>query len=49
MKNWSCISDQFGPIGPMRGELGVTQIPEFLKNENLTVDFAETQQVNDLP
>jgi len=26
-----------------RGKLGVTQIPEFLENENLTTDFSEIQ------
>jgi len=25
----------------MKGELGVTQISEFLENENLTIDFSE--------
>jgi len=28
----------------MRRELGGTQIPEFLENESLTTDFAETQK-----
>jgi len=32
----------------MRGNLGVTQIQEFLENENLTADFAEIQQFDDL-
>jgi len=30
------------------GELGVTQISEFLENESLVTNFAESQQVDDL-
>jgi len=46
MKNWSCTV--FGPYQSKReGELGVTQIQEFLENESLATDFAETQQMND--
>ena len=32
----------------MRGELGVTQIREFLENENLTTDFSEIQYIDNL-
>ena len=38
---WCCIV--FGSIRPNEGELGVTQIREFLENENLTTDFFEIQ------
>ena len=37
--------DQFGL---MRGKLGVTQIQEFLENENLTTIFSEIQQLDSL-
>ena len=30
------------------GEMGVTQIEEFLENESLTTNFAATQQINNL-
>jgi len=33
----------------MRKELSITQIREFLENGILTTDFAETQQVVDIP
>jgi len=36
-------------IGLMRrGEIDVSSIPKFLKNESLTADFSETQQVDEL-
>ena len=43
---WSCIV--FRPNRPKRGrgQPGVTQIQEFLENENLITDFAGTQQIN---
>jgi len=41
IENWSSIV--FGTIRPYAGELGVTQIREFLENENLTTDVSEIQ------
>jgi len=41
IKNWCCIV--FGPIRLNEGELGITQIREFLENENLTTDFFEIE------
>ena len=32
----------------MRREMGVVRIPEFLEDESLIIDFAETQHVEEL-
>jgi len=32
----------------MKGELGVTKIPEFSENKSLDTDFSGTQQVDEL-
>ena len=47
VEDYSCIV--FGPqFGPMRGELGVTQIREFLENETLTTNFFEIEYIDNL-
>jgi len=37
----------FGPNLPTEKELGLAQTSEFLENEILSNDFAETQQINE--
>jgi len=45
-KTWTYVASEPNQLN--EGELGVTQISEFLRNESLTTDFAETHQVDNM-